>query len=67
MAEISWLSEIRTVEGIIENPSGSGDIQEMKSIVRPPSVVLAQKGLPSLPFVLVAVRKIRQSLWLLTM
>ena len=67
MAETSFVLEHRTVEGMMEKPSGSGPIQETKLSVLKPSVVRVQNGLPSLPFVLEAVRNIRQSLWLLTM
>jgi hypothetical protein len=67
MAEIIWFSEHRTDEGMMENArisptvGGSGVIQETKSNVFPPSRVRVQKGLPSFPFGLEAVKKIKQS------
>src|SRR6476646_4335947 len=44
------LGDRRTEEGIIENPSGSGPIQETISQVLPPSLVRVQNTRPSRPF-----------------
>ena len=42
---------------MMENPSGSGPIQETKFQVLPESVVRTHRGLPSLPFAFAAVMK----------
>ena len=52
-------SDSLSVEGMMAYPHGSGPMKETSSHVSPPSVVRAQKGLPSRPSALAAVANIR--------
>ena len=52
---------VKTVEGMIAYPDGSGPMNETNRQVRPPSVVRAQNGRPSRPFSFDADRNSRQS------